>query len=58
LRWEFLEKKIKKRKNYDKDKEGAKKVHSSIHHPSKLVHWWVLVHLRGRSLTKKWKVFA
>jgi hypothetical protein len=22
----------------------TKKVHSSVHHPSTLVHWWVLVH--------------
>ncbi len=22
---------------------GTKKVHSSVHHPSTLVHWWVLV---------------
>jgi hypothetical protein len=23
---------------------GTKKVHPSVHHPSTLVHWWVLVH--------------
>jgi hypothetical protein len=33
--WELEEKKIKKRKNYDKDKEGTKKVHSStLIHPN------------------------
>jgi hypothetical protein len=23
---------------------GTKNVHPSVHHPSTLVHWWVLVH--------------
>jgi hypothetical protein len=29
--------------------EGMNKVHSSMHHPSILVHWWVLLHFRWGS---------